>query len=187
MTSTPPSLLERLRHPADQEAWSHFVRLYAPLLYHWAQRLGLQSSDSADLVQEVFAVLVRSLPEFRYDAHKSFRAWLRTVMLNKWRDLRRRKAPQARADDHPDLAELADDGSDAFDEKEYRSALAARALRLIQNEFQPTTWRAFWETVVAGRPAAEVADELGITPNAVYLARGRVLRRLREDLDGLLG
>jgi RNA polymerase sigma-70 factor (ECF subfamily) len=78
-------------------------------------------------------------------------------------------------------------GSEAlFDEAEYRARLVARALELMQAEFQPTTWKACWELVVAGRPAADVARELGISENAVHLAKGRVLRRLRKELEGLL-
>jgi RNA polymerase sigma-70 factor (ECF subfamily) len=67
MHTTSATLLERLRQPADQEAWARFVRLYTPLPYYWARRVGLQEQDAADLVQEVFAVLFQKLPEFTYD------------------------------------------------------------------------------------------------------------------------
>src|SRR5262245_42516887 len=97
---TPPSLLERLRRPADTEACSRFVELYAPLLLHWARGTGLQQADAADLVQDVFTLLIQKLPEFNYDRHGSFRGWLRTVTLNKWRERRRRATlPTAAADD----------------------------------------------------------------------------------------
>src|SRR5438552_17277524 len=81
MYTTPVSLLERLHQPAADEAWQRFVKLYTPLLYHWACRVGLQGADAADLVQDVLTLLVQKLPEFKYDSQKSFRAWLRTVML----------------------------------------------------------------------------------------------------------
>ena len=187
MHTTPPTLLERLRRPADQAAWSRFVRLYTPLLLRWAYRLGLPGPDAADLVQEVFLVLVRQLPKFSYDPSRSFRAWLRTVTLNKWRDLGGRRGARSLDADDPALLGLAvADPAELFDEAEYRAALSGRALQLIRQEFQPTTWQACWETVVMDRPAAEVAAELGITVNAVYLAKSRVLSRLRQDLDGLL-
>ena len=83
---TPASLLERLRQPADPAAWSRFVELYTPLLYGWARRVGLPEQDAADLVQDVFVQLVRKLPDFTYDRHKTFRGWLRAVTLNKWRE-----------------------------------------------------------------------------------------------------
>ncbi len=187
MDTTNTSLLERLRLPVDQRAWSHFVDLYAPLLYSWARQLGVQEADAADLVQEVFARLVEKLPEFSYDRHRSFRAWLRTITLNKWRDRCRRLAvrpPEVTGHPPPDV--VAPDPDIAFGEAEYRRHLVARALELMQAEFQPTTWKACWEFVVAGRPAADVARELGISENAVYLAKARVLRRLRTELEGLL-
>ena len=187
MNTTSVSLLERLRLPAEQEpAWNRFVQLYTPLLYHWARRLGMPSADAADLVQEVFALLVRELPLFVYDPGKSFRGWLRTVTLNKWRDLgRRRAAAPAGGDAGLADAPAADDVA-SFDEAEYRAHLVKRALQLMQAEFHPTTWKACWEYVVADRPAADVARELGVTVNAVYLAKSRVLARLRQELEGLL-
>src|SRR5262249_2182105 len=73
MHTTPVSLLERVRRLGEQQAWERFVDMYTPLLYHWACRMGMQQSDAADLVQEVFTVLVAKLPEFVYDRQKSFR------------------------------------------------------------------------------------------------------------------
>ncbi len=183
MHQTPASLLDRLRTSADGEAWVRFVRLYTPFLYHWAKRRGLSGADSADLVQEVFAQLLKALPGFRYDPRRSFRAWLSVVVANKWRELNRKRRPQTvppeALADHP--APM-----DDFDEREYRAQVAGRALTLVQDEFAPATWKAFRGVVVEGRPAAKVASELGLTANAVYLARARVLRRLREELTGLL-
>ena len=183
MPATPASLLARLRSPADADAWVRFVRLYTPFLYHWAHRRGLPPEDAADLVQEVFSQLLKVLPTFAYDPGRSFRSWLAVVVGNKWRELSRKRRPQpVPPGDLADRAGPADD----FDDREYRAHIAGRALRLLQAEFAPATWKAFWGVVVEGRPAAAVANELGITPNAVYLARGRVLRRLREELAGLV-
>jgi RNA polymerase sigma-70 factor (ECF subfamily) len=187
MQNTPISLLERLQRSGEKEAWDRFVTLYTPLLYHWARRLGLQESDAADLVQEVFAILIRELPAFRYHKGKRFRGWLWTTLVNKWREGRRRKnsrLPEAAGVDPDGLA--GPDATTAVEDAEYRQYLVAEALRLMQVDFQPITWRACWEYAVAGRPAAEVAAELGITVNAVHLAKSRVLRRLRQELKGLL-
>src|ERR1700686_2389829 len=90
MTKTPSSLLERLRQPFEPEAWGRFVALYTPLIYSWGRRVGLQEQDAADLVQEVLVTLLQVLPSFSYDHQRSFRRWLRTVTLNKWRNLRKR-------------------------------------------------------------------------------------------------
>jgi RNA polymerase sigma-70 factor (ECF subfamily) len=184
MNTTPVSLLERLRRTDDQSAWSRFVDLYTPLLCYWARRAGLQEPDVADLVQDVFQILFRKLPTFAYDQDRTFRGWLRTVLLNQWRTSVRRRVEQP-LENGEAVADSAD--PDALIEKEYRAYLVSRALHVMKTDFQPTTWQAFWEHVVCGRPVAEVAAELGISVKAVYLAKPRVLRRLREELDGLWG
>jgi RNA polymerase sigma-70 factor (ECF subfamily) len=185
MHTTPVSLLEQLRHPTDQQAWERFAKLYTPLLFFWARRLGLAEADAADLVQDVFAVLVRKLPEFQYDQHRSFRGWLHTVMLNKWRD--RCKKPNLPMESGGRCLEKqpAEDTNALFEEAEYRQRLVSRALELLQPDFQPVTWKAFWEHGVSGRPAATVAAELGISKGAVYSAKFRVMDRLRKELRGL--
>jgi RNA polymerase sigma-70 factor (ECF subfamily) len=187
MNTTPASLLEQLRQPAAEGAWETFARLYTPLLFYWARRLGLQDQDAADLVQDVFAVLVQKLPEFAYDRHRSFRAWLRTITLNKWRDAHRRPASQhLRPGDEPVAPQTVPADPDVFAEEEYRKRLLARALELMQTDFQTTTWRAFWEHGICGRSAPAVAAELGLSVGAVYAAKVRVLDRLRKELQGLL-
>jgi RNA polymerase sigma-70 factor (ECF subfamily) len=186
MDTTPVSLLERLRQPDQPDAWGRFVELYTPLLLYWARKRGLQPHDAADLVQDVFTTLVQKLPEFTYDRRKSFRNWLRTVLVNKWRDRQRRHALPVTAGAEA-LAEIAaPDDRDAFWEGEHRRHLLRRALELMQAEFTPATWKACWEFAAEGRPAADVAAELGISENAVYIAKSRVFRRLRQELDGLL-
>jgi RNA polymerase sigma-70 factor (ECF subfamily) len=186
MDTTPATLFERLRRPGNQAAWERFVRLYTPLLCGMAGRLGLQGSDAADLVQDVFTVLVQKLPDFRYDPHQRFRGWLWTITLNKYRERQRRQAHAPRAG-HDALPEVAvPDPAEVISEAEYRQYLTRRATELMQAEFQPQTWKAFWECAVNERSAAVVARELGMTENAVHLAKGRVLRRLRTELEGLL-
>jgi RNA polymerase sigma-70 factor (ECF subfamily) len=187
MELTPASLLEHVRNPADQAAWKRFVQIYTPLLYHWAHRVRLQDQDAADLVQDVFTVLVQKLPEFQYDRQRSFRAWLKTILLNKWRERQRRRAPLSLEGNGSAVATVAEEPEpDDLSETEYRQQLVQRTLQVIRHEFQPATWQAFWQCFIGGRPAPEVAREQGITVNAVYIAKCRVLRRLRRELDGLL-
>jgi RNA polymerase sigma-70 factor, ECF subfamily len=186
MDRTSASLLERVRNPADQNAWKRFVRLYTPLLYHWAHRIRLQEQDAADLVQDVFMVLVRKLPEFQYDRARSFRAWLKTVLQNKWREHQRRRAArpvEVRGLPLPDRAD--DEDAPVFSDADYLQRIVGRALELLREELPPATWEAFSEYCIAGRAAPEVARTLGVTVNAVYIAKCRVLRRLRQDLSGL--
>jgi RNA polymerase sigma-70 factor (ECF subfamily) len=191
MHTTSASLLAKLSQRADEKvtaaAWDRFVKLYTPLLFYWARHVGLRDEDAADLVQDVLATLVQKMPEFSYDSSKGFRSWLRTVILNKWRDrLRQPVLPFAGTGD-PALSDVADSGgTNALEELEYRRYLVKRALQLMQAEFAQNTWRACWEHVVVGRPAAEVAAELDICVGAVYVAKSRVLGRLRQELAGLL-
>lgn len=186
MLSTSSTLLQRLRQaPRESGAWERFVDLYTPLLLAWARKLGLSEHDAADLIQDLFAALVEQLPNFEYDPSKSFRAWLKTLLHNRWRNrLRRRQERQ------PDSGQLSTVAAPLvppeFEEAEYRQHLVGRALRLMQGEFPEATWKACWEFAVRGRPAADVAAELGLSVNSVYLAKSRVLRRLREELHGLL-
>lgn len=183
---TPVSLLDRLRQPLAHAAWTRFAELYTPLIYSWARRAGLPAQDAADLVQDVFVTLLQKLPDFTYDHHKSFRAWLRTVTLNKWRDTCRRRAATPLAGNGA-LADVpGSDGLDAFWDAEYHRHLVGRALKVMQAEFEPATWKACWECVACGKSAAEVGALLGISENAVYIARCRVLRRLRRELAGLM-
>jgi len=185
---TPASLLERLRSSGNPDAWNRFVDLYVPLLRRWAARLGADGPDSDDLIQDVLVALVRTLPAFRYDQAGRFRGWLWTVTANKWREFRRRAAarpPAATAAFEPDAISVPDPAEEA-DEAEYHRYLVGRAVQLMQAEFEPTTWRAFLDTVTEDLPAAEVAARLGITVAAVYAAKARVLRRVRHELEGLV-
>jgi RNA polymerase sigma-70 factor (ECF subfamily) len=180
------SLLLRLCRPGEQGAWRRFIDLYTPLLYYWACRMGLPARDAADLVQDVFVTLVQKLPQFRYDPGKSFRSWLRTVAENCWRDaLRKRAALPHHAGAALDDAAVPD-GAAALWEAEYRQHLLGRAVHLMRTDFEEETWKACWALVVEGKSGADAAAELGLTVEAVYAAKARVLRRLRQELDGLM-
>jgi RNA polymerase sigma-70 factor (ECF subfamily) len=186
MEKTPASLLVRLRNPSDSEAWVRFVELYTPLLFTWAHRLGLREQDAADLVQDVLTLLLEKLPHFAYDERQRFRGWLWTLVRNRWASDRRRAAAAGRA-----AAELAREPSrfepnNPVDEAEACKFLVGRAARLLQREFSEKTWKAFWECLVQDRPAAEVAAELDLSVGAVHTAKWRVLRRLRQELAGLI-
>jgi RNA polymerase sigma-70 factor (ECF subfamily) len=161
MTETPISLLERLRGSFDPEAWDRFVSLYSPVILMWGRHIGLQEHDASDLAQEVFVKLIQVLPTFTYDAHKGFRRWLRTVTFNTWRDRLKRRGGRPLPSDEAALADMAaPNGLQSFWEADYRCHLVNRAIALMQADFQPATWMAFWEQVVVGRPAKEVAANL---------------------------
>jgi RNA polymerase sigma-70 factor (ECF subfamily) len=181
MESTSSTLIDQLRQP-NQEAWSKFVALYTPLIFYWARKTGLQTADAADLVQDVFATLVEKLPEFQYDKSKSFRAWLRTVTLNKWREYGRRRAPTlCQADEH-ELDSSVDHDLEASWETEYRRYLLEQVLKSIECEFPRQAWQAFQKYAVEGIPVADVAQQLGMSAASVYGSKSRILNRLRQRL-----
>lgn len=184
--TTSASLLQRLRQRVNQEDWRRFVRLYTPLLHHWACRTGFHTEEADDLVQEVFAQLVRELPDFHYDPRRSFRGWLHTVAVNKWNELRRRRRVLAQQLDHVDCVdEQAADPAALLAGDEFTALVYQRALHIMQADFPGNTWRACVAVVVDGKSAQEVARELGMTVGAVHAARFRVLARLRQELAGL--
>lgn len=187
MNTTSVSLLVRLQRSDDGEAWSRFTQLYTPLLFYWGKRVGLTSSDSEDLVQEVLLVVFAKIPTFKRRGPGTFRAWLRKVTVNKCRERLRRHVTAAQGGNAPQVESLvAAAESDRFWEADYRQHLVARALTVMQSEFETATWQACWQRVVEERPSKEVARSLGLTEGAVYVYTGRVLRRLREELTGLL-
>jgi len=178
----------RLRQSQDKEAWDRFVALYTPFVIHLlVNRLHVPSQDVADLVQDIFVALLQALPKFDYDRKPGhFRCYLCQVCRSRVCDWQRKQRIAAR---NGTLLGVEEDDTDELEkawEAEHNQFLVRRALEVMQAEFQPTTWRACWEFVVNGRSAADVAGELGISENAVFIARHRVIHRLQAELEGLL-
>lgn len=186
MDSTSVSLLNRVRNADDDLSWQRFVDLYTPMIYRWATGIGLPQTEATDLVQDVFVRIVKQMPTFQYDRNKSFRSWLKTVTTNRARDFLRQRAqrpvPGSMHGQPPSLP----DSIEFLSAQEYNAMLTRRALEIMQSDFEETTWQACWQVVVEGHSTAEVAASLGITKNAVYLAKSHILRRLRQEMQELL-
>lgn len=181
---TPRSLLERTRDPRNAAAWERLTGLYGPLLTAWFRAAGLQPADTDDLVQRTFQLLVRKLPGFEHSGRPgAFRAWLRQAGLNLLRDFRKARALPG-ADGLDDQA--GDSGFHQNWDREHDLFVLHGLLDQARTSFSPSIWAAFRGTALEGRPAAAVAADLGMTPNAVLVARSRVLGRLRRDARGLL-
>jgi RNA polymerase sigma factor (sigma-70 family) len=191
VAQTPPSLLNRLReHPDDAGAWLRFDDLYRPLLQTWLRRYAVQCQDADDLVQQVLEVVVREMPRFHYEPAKGrFRAWLRSIMVNQlrafWRSQQSRPKADSKFFDHI-LEQLEDEKSDLSRlwDQEHDQHVSRRLLALIEPDFSPTTWQAF-RRLMDGAKAKGIAADLGISANAVYLAKSSVIKRLREEIEGL--
>jgi len=187
------SLLVRVK-AREPRAWERFVALYGPLVYHWCREAGLQASDAADVGQEVFWAVAQGLEGFRYEPGRgTFRGWLRRITQHKVRDFIRRAEEQARGVGGSDVLKLlervlAPDGDDreGIDDLGERQVLYLQALEMVRAEFEEKSWAAFWRVAVEGERAADVAGELGMSTNAVYVVRCRILARLREEFAGLI-
>jgi RNA polymerase sigma-70 factor (ECF subfamily) len=192
LTTTPISLLERLRLRPDADSWQRLVDLYAPLVAFWLRTLGLQAVDVEDLTQETLAKLVREMPNFHHNLRTgAFRRWLRGIVLNQLRTFRRVRQPIPAGGD-PSLEQALDlleepdsDLSRRWDE-EHDQHVVRRFLELIQPEFEKTTWQAFQMVVFENKTTRETAASLGLSPNAVRIAKSRVLARFRQEIDGLI-
>jgi RNA polymerase sigma-70 factor (ECF subfamily) len=194
--STSHSLINRVAL-RDEMAWRQFAELYTPLVYRWARQCGVQTSDAADLVQEVFTAVARNIDRFRHDRPDStLRGWLWTITRNQVRLFYRRGKVRPTAiggsdahhffHQHPaqdsswsDLVEQAEEPA-GFDS---HTSLVHRAVQVIRGDFQPHTWQVFWSVVVEGRSLGEVAEQFGLTLNAARQAKFRVLCRLQNELD----
>ncbi len=193
--SAPPltriTLLTRLKNPNDTQAWSEFLHLYASVIYGFARKRGLQDADAADLMQDVLRAVAGAIGRLEYDSKKgTFRAWLYRITRNKVYTFldRGRRIPRGTGDSgaHARLEELPSaPDEDADWDKEYEQKVFQWAADRVKKEFRANTWDAFWATAVNGEDPAIVGERLGLSPGAVYVAKSRVLARLREEIQTL--
>ena len=191
--ATRVTLLARIKDAGDSDAWSEFARLYGPVVYGFARKRGLQDADATDLVQDVLRSVARNAPKMEYDAKRgTFRGWLYTVTRNKIYNFlsanknRPRGGGESGNQERLDNLPGKEDEHQAEWDLEYQRRLTAKAMERVRHEFQPNTWQAFWGTAVDGRAATEVGTELKMSAGAVYVAKSRVLARLREEVQSLM-
>lgn len=191
MTETSASLLDRVRVQSDSEAWRLLVTVYSPLIRGWMRRdLRLKDHDADDIVQEVLAVVAKRIAEFDRQRTGSFRAWLKSITVNCLRSFARKHQQAATGDSQ--ILELLHQIEDPAAElsrrwdREHDECVMKQLLDEVKRHFTETTWRAFERAALENAPADVVATELGITPNAVFIARSRVMTRLRQEAAGLV-
>lgn len=189
--STRASLLMRIRDGQDREAWRQFVDLYAPLIYDLGRRRGLQDADAADLTQEVLATLAKAVKGLDYDPRRgTFRGWLYTVAHNHLVNFLAKRGRQAQASGDSATQALLDEQparepDEAFWEREYQQRIFAWAAERVRGQVSENAWRAFWLVAVDGKSGEEVAQALGMSVGAVYVAKSRVLARLKQEIATL--
>ena len=187
---TSAHLISRIRDGRDASAWGRFVYVYEPLVLGVCRKHGLQQADAADVVQDVFAAVARAMPRFRYDtARGSFRSWLVKVTRSKLASYFQKQCRRVVTIASESVGRLADydeqpemERDESLDE---RWSLFDRVRAEIRPEFRPKTWTAFWLTVMQGFTNEDVAEYLGISVQAVYIAKSRVLKRLRARVREL--
>jgi RNA polymerase sigma-70 factor (ECF subfamily) len=190
--TTRPSLLVRIRDGRDAQAWQQFVRLYAPLIYGFARKRGLQDADAADLTQEVLRAVAGAAGRLDYDPQRgSFRGWLFTVVRHKVQNfLASRKRHFQGSGDTGVQARLEEQAAPEPDEatlwnQEVERQLMARAVEQVRGSFHESSWQAFAQTALEGKKAKDVAEALGMSVAAVYMAKSRVMAKLKQQIRHL--
>jgi RNA polymerase sigma-70 factor (ECF subfamily) len=197
MTESPAtrqSLLVRLKDPRDEQAWAEFVAIYTPLINRLAQAKGLQPADAADLAQEIFRAVAGAIDRYDPDPGRgSFRGWLFTIARNLMINLLAARRIRAQGTGDSDVQEMlervpASDNSDtAFFDAEYRRELLFWAAEQVRREFRKPTWQAFWLTAVEGVDPKAAAHASGISVGAVYIAKSRVMARIKAVIEKVEG
>jgi RNA polymerase sigma-70 factor (ECF subfamily) len=187
LPKTRVSLILRLPNVADAEAWTEFTEAYEPFLYRYARRRGLQDADARELTQEVFLGVARAIGRWKPDDERArFRTWLFRIARNQTVNLLSSRTREVTVDSTAWIAasdDLVEDDQNArCEEDEYRREVFLYAAARVQQDVQQTTWAAFWRTTIVGEAAQDVAVALGISRGLVYVARSRVIRRLRAEI-----
>jgi RNA polymerase sigma factor (sigma-70 family) len=192
MAETSLSLLGRLCSRPDPESWQRLVDLYTPLIRGWLRQHAVPPADADDLTQDVMAVVVSELPQFKHNQRPgAFRNWLRRITVNRLRVLWRARQTRPPATGDSDFLKMLDQledpnsGMSRLWDQQHDQHVARRLMELVEPQFEPTTWKAFRRVALDGVKAAKVAAELNMSVNAVLLSKSRVLSRLRQEMQGL--
>lgn len=190
---TSVSLLDRLKDSNDEVAWDRFCEIYGPLIRSWLIRRGLNQVDADDVQQSAMEKLAEKLPAFEHNGNTgAFRLWLKSIVANRmtvaWRQ-KQKLGQGAGSEQVGEMAKQLEDPNSNLSrlwDQEYQQRLCERLLALVESDFSEQTMSAFRKVFLEGRKAPDVADELGLTANAVRIAQSRVLSRLREVGAGLM-
>ncbi len=191
--TTRPSLLLQIRNPHNTAAWTQFVEIYMPLVHRYAVRRGLQDADAADVAQDVFKAIAARASHFQYDPTRgSFRSWLYTVARSKLHNHLARRRKQERATGESRVRQILESQPDSDHEDEtqwnidYQRQMFDWGAQQVRPSVQEATWSAFWQTAVEQKPAGEVAELLGMSIGAIYVAKSRVLAQIRQRIQSVI-
>jgi RNA polymerase sigma factor (sigma-70 family) len=182
------TLFTRIKDDSDVDAWRELVRFYGPVVYGFARKRGLGDAEAADLMQEVLRSVANSAETMEHDLKRGpFSDWLFAVTRNKICNFlsAQKNRPRCNGGSGFLITSVPEGETDSDWDIEYQRQLAAKAMNRVKHAFRSSIWQAFWKTAVDGRPAQDVGLELKMTPGAVYVAKCRVLTRLREEVESL--
>lgn len=191
--TTRATLLLRIRDHEDQESWKQFVDIYAPILMDYASRKGMQHQDASDVVQEVMQAVANSIEQFQYDPSQGrFRGWLHTLTRNQIINHQKRNARHQAAGDTAVQQLLSNQPDSTSDDDNdwngsFHQQLMQYAMEELQKEFPHDLWQAFYQTAVEGKKPREVAQSLRMTTGHVYVAKSRILTKIRVFVRELGG
>jgi RNA polymerase sigma factor (sigma-70 family) len=190
LPETRASLILRIANPEDAQAWEEFLRLYQPVVYRLACRQGLQHADAEELVQEVMLSIARKVEDWDPNPERGrFRHWLFRIARNQIINQLSRRKYQAWGTGQSGIQLLLEQQVDPVGslselfEVEYRRSLFQHAAALVQASVKERTWNAFWLSAVRDVPMSEVAQQLGMSIGSVYIARNRVIAKLRIEVQ----
>ena len=186
------TLLMRLRDLQNQPAWEEFVEIYTPLIYGYCRSRGLQEVDAADVAQESMRSVTRAIGKFEYNPQRGkFRNWLLTVVQSKLHNFLAQQQRQPALAGETTLQHKIDSHSPHSDESaweaDYYRTIFDWAAKRIRGEFQESTWQAFWQTTIDERDGKQVAESLSMSVGAVYVAKSRVIARLKQEIQSVDG
>lgn len=187
---TRPSLLLRVRDFTDNAAWAQFVEIYTPLIHRYCRSRGLQDEDAADVAQETMRAVAQAIGKFEYNPQRGkFRNWLLTVVHNKLHHFLARQQRQPELAGETTLQFKLDRNQtpveDGMWEADYYRHIFNWAANQVRGEFQESTWQAFWRTTIHEQDGKAVAESLGLSVGAVYVAKSRVIARLKEKIQSV--
>jgi RNA polymerase sigma-70 factor (ECF subfamily) len=188
---TRASLLVQIRDGTNHGAWQEFMKLYGPVVYGFARKRGLQDADAADLMQDVMRSVSTAINRLDYNRNQgTFRGWLFTITRNRvfnFLSARRLRAQGSGDTSMHQMLEAHPNGSDGTDEweVEYQRRIATLAMDRVKSEFTESTWQAFWLTAVEGKSAGEIAKQIEMSAGAIYVAKSRVLARLKQEVESM--
>jgi RNA polymerase sigma factor (sigma-70 family) len=189
LPTTCPTLLARLRYDASNEAWNEFVEHYGRHIYRWCRQWGLQDADAEDVSQDILVKLARKLRDFTYDPKSSFRGWLKTVAHHTWQDFTdgQRRGRAVVSDRMRELLQSLEARNDLIQELEeaFDFELLEAAKVQVRLRVAPHTWEAFRLVAIEGVPVPDVATKVGMQVAMVYVAKSKVQKMLRQEIQRL--